>query len=90
MIARGAEAILYKEGEVLIKDRIRKGYRIKELDDKLRKKRTRLEANLLREARRIVSVPQMIGESGCTIKMEFISGKRVKEILNPMIKYTHS
>ena len=37
IIARGAEAVLYVEDGKLIKERISKGYRVKELDNKLRK-----------------------------------------------------
>lgn len=40
-IARGAEAILIKEGNKLIKKRLSKNYRIKEIDSKLIKSRTR-------------------------------------------------
>ena len=47
IVAQGAEAILYREDDILIKERIKKGYRIKELDEKLRKRRTRSEAKLL-------------------------------------------
>ena len=50
LIAKGAEAELSREDGVVIKERIKKSYRIQELDDKLRKRRTALEARLLREA----------------------------------------
>lgn len=80
--AVGAEAVLKKDDETITKDRLKKGYRIKDLDESLRKKRTRLEARLLREARRIINAPQVIEESGFTIRMEFIDGKKVKDILN--------
>lgn len=82
-IAQGAEAILYRKDGELIKERVKKNYRIQHLDEKLRFRRTRLEANLLREARRVgVATPQVIDVYENTIKMEFISGNRVKEILS--------
>jgi len=83
IVAQGAEAILYREDDILIKERIKKGYRIKELDEKLRKRRTRSEAKLLREARSIgIAVPNITDESESLIKMSFIKGKRIKEILD--------
>jgi Kae1-associated kinase Bud32 len=82
IIARGAEAVLEKDGNLLIKTRVKKRYRIKELDEKLRKTRTRHENSLLREARRAgVAAPQVIEEDETVIKMEFIDGSRVKDIL---------
>ena len=83
LIAKGAEAELTKQGDVLIKERIAKGYRLPELDEKLRKRRTITEARLLREARRAgVLTPQIIDVENTTIKMEFIDGEKVKDILN--------
>ncbi|MCS7105719.1 MAG: KEOPS complex kinase/ATPase Bud32 [Candidatus Aenigmarchaeota archaeon] len=89
IIYRGAEAILYLdfiEGEkVLVKERIEKKYRIKEIDEKLRKSRTRKEVNLLREARSVgIATPQvfLVDEKNHKIVMEFIEGIRLKEFLN--------
>ncbi|MFH0832847.1 MAG: KEOPS complex kinase/ATPase Bud32 [Candidatus Aenigmatarchaeota archaeon] len=82
MIAQGAEAMLRREGDALVKERIKKGYRIAEIDERLRKKRTKSEANILRAARRIINVPQVIAEGNYEIKMEFIGGELVKEVLN--------
>ena len=48
-IARGAEAVLYEYRDKIIKHRLKKAYRIKELDDELRKQRTRREAKLLKK-----------------------------------------
>ena len=47
IIKQAAEAIIYKNNDRVIKERISKGYRIKYIDDKLRKFRTRREAKLL-------------------------------------------
>jgi Kae1-associated kinase Bud32 len=84
-VARGAEAILYKKNDRLIKERIKKGYRIKQIDEKLRKERTKLEASLLSKARRAgVATPRIvdIDEKNFRITMEFIDGNRLKEFLN--------
>lgn len=81
-IARGAEAVLRKADGALVKERIRKGYRLQQLDTALRRTRTRREASLIREARRAgVRVPRIIEEDEFSVKMEFVDGKRVKEVL---------
>ncbi len=82
-IAQGAEAVIYREGEELVKQRVKKGYRLSQLDSSIRKKRTRLEANLIREARRAgVLTPQIVEEKEDSIRMEFIEGSKVKDSLN--------
>ena len=86
-IAQGAEAVLYIKKidgqKVLIKERIRKKYRIKQIDEKLRKIRTKAEAKLLTEARKVgVHTPKIVKLTEDKIFMEFIEGKRVKEFLN--------
>lgn len=82
-IARGAEAVIYREGNELVKDRIKKGYRIPELDTKLRKERTRAEARLLTEARSVgVSTPKVLEVSETKVRMELIEGEKLRDILN--------
>lgn len=86
IIGRGAEAILYKGEvygqEVLIKDRIKKGYRIKELDRELRRQRTKREANLLSEARRAgVDTPAVLKTEETKLFLGFIEGQLVRELI---------
>ncbi len=83
-IYKGAEADLSKEKNKIIKERIKKEYRVKELDERLRKTRTKREAKLMDKARRAgVNVPRIIkvDEKKNIIEMEYINGKTVKEIL---------
>jgi Kae1-associated kinase Bud32 len=89
ILRRGAEAILYREKfegkDALVKERIKKSYRIKEIDEALRKRRTRIESKMIDEARRIgVLAPQIYEtyEKIFKITMEFIDGKRLKDVLN--------
>jgi len=91
IINRGAEAVLYLsefEGEkVVVKERIKKGYRIPEIDVPLRRKRTKREENLLiRASRAGVNVPKVWKAEDSTIIMEYIEGPTVKETLNGMPK----
>jgi len=85
IIKRGAEAILFLENSHLVKERIKKSYRLKEIDEKLRKFRTRKEAKLISEAKRIgIETPKIfsIDENGFKIIMDYIDGKRLKEFFN--------
>ena len=87
IIARGAESIIYKVSEVVIKDRIKKGYRIKELDERIREKRTQLESSLLSKARRVtVPTPVVKKVTKHQIELEYLEGKRLKEYLNEISK----
>jgi TP53 regulating kinase-like protein len=91
IIARGAEAVLYlektRDGKALVKDRIKKGYRLPELDEKIRSQRTRREESLLARARRAgVAVPMILDSSDSTISMEYIEGDRIKDMLNSVQK----
>jgi Kae1-associated kinase Bud32 len=85
IIKRGAEAVLYIENDQLVKERLKKSYRLPEIDVKLRKLRTRKEGKLLSEARRVgVETPRIssIDENNFKISMDFIDGKRLKEFFN--------
>ena len=89
MIKQGAEAKLFlsklDDQNIIIKDRIKKNYRIEQIDKKIRKRRTSLESNLLSEARRAgIATPKVfeIDKEDHKIIMEYIDGKRIKELLN--------
>ncbi|MBU0467354.1 MAG: Kae1-associated serine/threonine protein kinase [Nanoarchaeota archaeon] len=86
IIQQGAEAILIKKGSTLIKRRVAKGYRIKEIDEPLRKRRTKREAKLLEKAGKIINVPKVlkVDEKTKEIDMEFISGIKLSEGLDEM------
>jgi len=88
IIYRGAESLIYLEkfdGEdVVVKERIKKRYRIEEIDLKLRRNRTKEEAKLMGEARRAgVPTPRVIhvDTNNFKIIMEYLKGERVKEFL---------
>lgn len=89
IIKRGAEAILYLEDGMLVKERIKKSYRIESIDKKLREERTRKEVKIISDCRRIgINVPKVfsVDEKNFKIIMEFIDGKVLKEILNSLDK----
>jgi len=83
VIAQGAEAIIRLENNFIIKDRILKSYRLKELDEKIRKHRTKSEKKLLEKACKIINAPNPFPlEEFDKIKMPFINGKKLSENLN--------
>jgi len=83
IISQGAEAIILREDNFIIKDRIPKSYRLKELDIKIRKQRTKAEKKLLEKASKIINAPNPFPlEEFDKIKMPFIEGKRLSENLD--------
>jgi len=83
LIAKGAESNLYRDGEILIKERLKKEYRIREIDEKLRKKRTLSESRLLKKLKNgKVNVPDIVNvdEQNFKIFMKFIGGNLMKDI----------
>lgn len=84
-IYRGAEAVLYKVGSMLVKERISKGYRRPEIDLVKRKYPTRREDKLLKKCKAVgVNVPEvlMFNEDECKIGIEFIKGDLLKSSLD--------
>lgn len=86
IIAQGAEAIIHKINNKIVKDRIPKNYRIKELDNKIRITRTRSEAKIINKLQNIIPVPTLLSlpESGRMIHMQFINGKKLSENLESL------
>jgi len=83
ILAQGAEAIITKEKKKVVKHRISKSYRHKEIDEKIRKSRTRKEANILKKAKELnISVPELLKQEDFLLEMEFIEGDRLSEKLN--------
>lgn len=86
IIASGAEAVIALEGDTIIKTRIQKRYRLKEIDETLRRERTRTEARLISEARRCgVPTPIIRDVVDFEIWMEYIDGVALKNIINPQL-----
>jgi len=85
-IASGAEAVITLSGNTIIKTRISKRYRLGEIDQTLRKERTRIEARLISEARRCgVPTPIIRDVSDFEIKMEYIDGIALKKVITPSL-----
>jgi len=88
IIQQGAEAIILKDKNKVIKKRIKKSYRIPELDEKIRKSRTRSESKLLDKASKVITIPsnKKTDEKTKKIYMDFIDGKKLSEYLDKFPK----
>jgi len=86
IIQQGAEAIIYKINNKIVKDRISKKYRHPKLDLKLRKSRTKSEAKILDKLKNIINVPKILANPGIgrMIHMEYIKGKKLSDNFNDL------
>ena len=91
MVEKGAEANIYSgywmDEEVLIKKRVPKSYRIDELDNNLRRRRTKKEVKLLGEAKKCgVKTPIIydVDKENNSIVMENIEGSIVKKVFETL------
>jgi len=89
LIKKGAEASLYLETwhgrKAILKRRLVKKYRVPELDREIRIQRTKHEPSIIHKAKE-AGVPTpiiyMVDMDSATIVMEFVEGKRLKEVLD--------
>ena len=79
---QGAEAIITLNKNIITKNRIPKSYRLKELDEKIRKKRTEKEAKILEKASEIISVPKVLNQTKFELELEYIDGDKLSDKLN--------
>jgi len=72
------------DGNKVVKDRFKKNYRIREIDEKLRKFRTKREAKVLEKLQKInFPTPKLINNNKKdTLEIKYIKGKLLKNILN--------
>ena len=94
LIAKGAESNIVKSSylgrDAVLKNRVSKNYRIPEIDNKIRKARTKLEAKLLSDVKKAGVVTPILYDVDLhdkTILMEEIKGDLVKDIINEDLAY---
>lgn len=81
---KGAEAELILKKDSVIKKRVKKGYRISEIDIRLRKSRTKREAKVLEKCILLgLNVPKLVysDEEEFELGIERIKGKPLKDVL---------
>ncbi|WP_406657988.1 Kae1-associated kinase Bud32 [Methanolobus sp. ZRKC2] len=82
-LTSGAEATVKVKGELIVKERVPKRYRIRELDERIRKERTKAEARLISEARRLgIPTPIVHDIQNSTIVMQYIPGTPLKHVID--------
>lgn len=90
VISSGAEAIVYKHGERVIKHRLKKSYRHPQIDLKFRTTRTKREAHILAKAAALgIRVPRILSEKAKEgiLEMEFVAGKKMRDILDTALAH---
>ena len=84
LIKQGAEAKLFRDKDKVIKERVSKEYRLKHIDESLRKFRTRREAKVLRRLEEMqFPAPKLhdFSDKRMSITMDFLTGETVKDII---------
>jgi TP53 regulating kinase and related kinases len=80
MMAQGAESIIVAEDGIVTKERVRKSYRIAELDDKIRRTRTKREARMLVKLHKLgLPVPKIVRTEEYKIVMQKIEGPTLRQ-----------
>ncbi|MBS3060164.1 MAG: Kae1-associated serine/threonine protein kinase [DPANN group archaeon] len=88
LMYRGAEAELYKTSymgiECVLKKRVPKSFRLKDIDEKIRQQRTRTEIKSLISARKIVNAPRVlqVDLNNAAFTIEYIDGEKLKDIID--------
>ena len=83
-IDKGAEATIFREENIILKQRVEKGYRLKEIDEKLRKFRTRREAKVLNKLEEInFPAPRIhsMCDKAMELRMEMVQGNKIRDVL---------
>ncbi len=88
LIKEGAEGKVFRTSymtqDCVVKERVKKGYRVPELDSKLNKTRLLHEARCMVKCKKMnIAVPEifMVDVTAFRLHMEFIDGKTLKQVL---------
>ena len=83
LIKQGAEANIYLDNKKIIKERIKKNYRIEQIDSKIRKFRTRRESKVLEK---VDNAPNLIKSSDKEMKIEmgYIEGEVLSKVFDEL------
>ncbi len=90
-LGQGAEAVVYRAEAphtkeiTVVKERIRKNYRIPEIDNSLRRQRTRRESKVLEKLKEIgMASPYLVvmDDESMVVEMEYIDGPKLRDVLH--------
>jgi len=85
IIGAGAEAVIYHDGDEVVKERVSKSYRHPKIDESLRKSRTRREAKILEKLKEIkFPAPSLVNmdDKNMKVNMEFLSGNKLRDVFH--------
>ena len=85
IIGSGAEAVIYHDGDEVVKERVSKSYRHPKIDESLRKSRTRREAKILEKLKEIkFPAPSLVNmdDKNMKVNMEFLSGNKLRDVFH--------
>lgn len=83
LISEGAEAKIYLSENKIIKKRVSKKYRHKELDNSILKRRIKSENKILKKSKKYgINVPEVYDVDSYSITMENLSGIKLSELLD--------
>ncbi len=83
LISEGAEAKIYLSENKIIKKRVSKKYRHKELDNSILKRRIKSENKILKKSKKYgINVPEVYDIDSNSITMENLSGIKLSELLD--------
>ena len=83
LISEGAEAKIYLSENKIIKKRVSKKYRHKELDNSILKRRVKSENKILKKSKKYgINVPEVYDVDSYSITMENLSGIKLSELLD--------
>lgn len=83
-IAQGAEAVLFQDKNKILKERLGKSYRLPQIDEFLRRFRTRREAKVLGKLKELnFPAPHLheFCDKRMSIFMDFIPGEQLKDVI---------
>ena len=82
LISIGAESVVYLYKDTVVKERLKKLYRIKQIDESIRRRRAKLEFSLMKgafESGIRVPAPIKISDDGYKIYMRYLGEDRFKD-----------
>lgn len=83
LIAQGAEAKIFDNGDSIIKVRLSKPYRIQEIDNKIIQTRLRKEVKILKKLEQLnINAPRFIKQEDNSLYIEKIHGRSAKDCIN--------
>ena len=84
ILDKGAEATIFLDKNTITKTREEKVYRLKQIDDKLRKSRTRRESKVLNKLQEIdFPAPKLMSmcDKAMELRMELVHGNKLRDVL---------